>query len=166
MFEKGSLVVYGQTGVCEVSDITEKALIKNQKHLYYVLKPVYQPNNVIYAPVDSEKVLIRPVMTAKEADELISALPEISAKSGNADFTVEDYREFLSTSDVRELAKLAANIYQKKKLARIQKKKLGFSDEKYLNLAESLLFGELATALSIKPDDIHSYIANKINSAK
>lgn len=163
MFEKGSFVVYGQTGVCEVSDITEKVLIKNQKHLYYVLKPVYQQNNVIYAPVDSEKVLIRPVMTAKEADELICILPEITAESENADFTVEDYRKFLSTSDVRELAKLAANIYQKKKLARIQKKKLGFSDEKYLNLAESLLFGELATALGIDIENIRNYIEAKIN---
>ena len=163
MFEKGTLVVYGQTGVCEVSDVTEKALIKNQKHLYYVLKHVYQQNNVIYAPVDSEKVLIRPVMTAKEADELICILPEITAESENADFTVEDYREFLSTSDVRELAKLAANIYQKKKLACIQKKKLGFSDEKYLNLAESLLFGELATALGIDIENIRDYIEAKIN---
>ena len=76
---------------------------------------------------------------------------------------MEEYRAFFSTSDVRELARLAASIYKKKKTARAEKKKLGFSDEKYLILAENLLFGELATALEIDIDSIRDYIEERIN---
>ena len=62
MFQKGDKIVYGQTGVCIVEDVVEKALIKNEKKLYYLLKPLFQQNNVIYAPVDSDKVFMRHVI--------------------------------------------------------------------------------------------------------
>ncbi len=71
MFNKGDAVMYGQTGVCIVEDIVEKALVKNEKKIYYLLKPYYQQKNVIYAPVGSDKVNIRPVITTAEAESLI-----------------------------------------------------------------------------------------------
>ncbi len=39
MFQKGDKIVYGQTGVCIVEDVVEKALIKNEKKLYYLATP-------------------------------------------------------------------------------------------------------------------------------
>ena len=75
MFAKGEKIVYGSTVVCEVTDICEKELIRNQKRLYYVLKPLYQQNNIIYAPVENGKVFMRAVMSAAEADDLILKIP-------------------------------------------------------------------------------------------
>ena len=162
MFEVGEKIVYGQTGVCVVEDVTEKELIRNQKRLYYVLKPMFQQNNTIYAPVDSDKVYMRPVMTAQEAEELIEKIPEIKQKVQKGELSVEDYRAELSSHRSVGLIELTAIIYEKKKTAQSQKKKLGFSDEKYMHLAENLLFGELSVALNIPYEEVSQYIENKI----
>lgn len=39
MFVKGERIIHSQTGVFVIEDICEIELIKNQKRLYYVLKP-------------------------------------------------------------------------------------------------------------------------------
>ena len=77
MFNKGDKVIYGQTGVCVVEDIAQRELIKNVKRLYYKLKPIYQQNNIIYAPAQSDKVFIRSIISREEAEELISKMPDI-----------------------------------------------------------------------------------------
>ena len=164
MFAKGEKIVYGQTGVCEITDICEKALIKNQKMRYYVLKPLYQQNNIIYAPVDNNKIFMRPVMTKTEADALILKIPEIKENLKGGDLTPEECRMALADHTCDALVELTAKIYRKKKTAQSLKKKLGFSDEKYMHLAEGLLFGELASALEIPVDDVERYIGEKINN--
>ena len=78
MFNKGDKIVYGQTGVCIVEDIAQRELIKHVKRLYYKLRPIYQQNNIIYAPAESDKVLIRPVISKDEADALIKKMPEFA----------------------------------------------------------------------------------------
>lgn len=164
MFSKGEKVVYGQTGVCLVTDVCEKELIKGQKRTYYVLKPLNQENNTIYAPADSEKVFIRGVITCEEAEELISKIPEISESAEDFEDSKEEYRNCLSTHRCSDLVKLTSQIYRKKKTAQENRKKLGFVDEKYMNLAENLLFGELACALGLKPDEVKEYIADKLKN--
>lgn len=162
MFKKADIVVYGQTGVCEITDITEKTLIKNEKRLYYVLRPFYQQNNVIYAPVDSEKVFIRPVISKEDAENLILKIPAISEEAKDFEITAEECKEYITSHNIENLVMLTAKIYNKKKAVQAQKKKLGFSDERYMNLAEGLLFGELAAAIGIEPEQVPEYIKSKI----
>lgn len=162
MFLKGEKVVYGSTGVCVIEDICEKELIRNQKREYYVLKPLFQQNNVIYAPLTDGKVVMRPVMTAKEADELIAKIPEIKKKGSGRDFSKEDYRTEFLPHECTDLVMLTSVIYEKRKAAAENKKKLGFMDEKYMRLAEDLLFGELSVALDIPYDSVKDYIKEKI----
>ncbi len=162
MFSKGEKVVYGSTGVCVIEDICEKELIRNQKRQYYVLKPLFQQNNVIYAPLTDGKVVMRPVMTAKEADELIAKIPEIKEKGSERDFSKEDYRTEFLPHECTDLVMLTSVIYEKRKAAAENKKKLGFMDEKYMRLAEDLLFGELSVALDIPFDSVKDYIKEQI----
>jgi len=162
MFKIGDKIMYGQTGVCIVEDICEKTLIKNQKQLYYILKPIFQQNNVIYAPANSDKVFMRPVITKEQADEIIESIPEILNKMSDTEMSQEEYKAVIATHDCRDLVSLTARIYKKKKDANRLKKKLGFSDEKYMKLAENLLFGELSVALKIEYEDVIDYISRKI----
>lgn len=162
MFEVGDKIVYGQTGVCVVSDICEKALIKNQKKLYYVLRPERMTNNVIYAPVDSDKVFMRHIITKQQAEELISRIPEICENLTEETQTQEEYRADIATHNIDDLVSLTAKIYRKERTAKTQKKKLGFSDEKYMRKGEELLFGELASALEIPYEDVQKYIESKL----
>ena len=153
MFNKGDKVFYGQTGVCIVEDISEKALTKNIKRLYYTLKPLYQQNNVIYAPVDSDKVFIRAIISKAEAQKLVETVPELCKKVLDEQGE-EDYKKMFESHSCNELLELAVKIYSKKQAVKKAKKKLGFIDEKYLKRAEELLFGELATALDILTTEV------------
>ena len=150
MFSKGDKIFYGQTGVCVVEDISEKVLTKNLKKLYYTLRPLYQQNNVIYAPVESDKVFMREIISADEAEKLIKKVPELYCKALNGE-EKGDYQDYLESHSCEELLELAVIIYSKKQAAKRMKKKTGFIDEKYLRRAEELLFGELAAVLDIAP---------------
>ncbi len=153
MYNKGDKVFYGQTGVCVVEDVSEKTLTKNLKKLYYTLRPLYQQNNIIYAPVDSDKVFIRAIISKAEAQRLIKTVPEVYKKALDKQ-TEEDYKSALDSHSCDELLELAVKIYVKKQEVKKAKKKLGFIDEKYLHRAEELLFGELAAVLEIPIEEV------------
>ena len=79
MYRVGEKVVYGETGVCVVSEITKRKDPGTQSSkLYYTLKPIYQ-TCVIYTPVEGNKVFMRPVISKKEAMELIDSIPSKKA---------------------------------------------------------------------------------------
>ncbi len=162
MFNIGQKVLYGKTGVCEIADICQKELIKNQKRNYYILKPLYSDNSVIYAPMDSDKIFIRPIISKQEAEELISKIPEIIESISDRTLTVQEYEEILNTHKCEDLVKLTRKLYIKKKLAKENRKKTGFIDERYTALAEKLLFGELACALEIPITQVEDYIEKTI----
>lgn len=162
MFQKGEKIIYGQTGVCVVEDICEKAFIKNQSKTYYVLKPLGIDNNVIYAPIQGGKVFMRRLITKPEAESLIDSIPEIVNSIPEVDFTKEEYIEKINNHSLEELVSLTAVIYAKKLSATRLKKRLHNVDEKYLKIGENLLFGELAAVLEIEFDKVQEYIENKI----
>ena len=153
MFNKGDKVFYGQTGVCVVEDVSEKVLTKNIKKLYYTLRPIYQHNNIIYAPALSDKVFIRKIISKSQAQSLIKSVPELMNKELDGQ-TEEDYKAALESHSSEKLLELAVRIYAKKQAAKQIKKKPGFVDEKYLKRAEELLFGELAASLEIPIEEV------------
>ena len=81
--------------------------------------------------------------------------------------------------DIKEIEKLIGNtpmiridcihegikksIYTKKLQAESQNKKIGAVDERFLQKAEDLLFGELAVALEIPKEKVLDYISEKLN---
>ena len=151
MFNKGDKVIYGQTGVCVVEDIAQRELIKNVKRLYYKLKPIYQQNNIIYAPAQSDKVFIRSIISKEEAEELISKMPDIYKAALECEDT--DGEENKPTT-CEELAAVAVKIHRKKRAAKNAHRRLGFTDEKNLEHAEEMLFGELAEVLELDINEI------------
>ncbi len=166
LFKIGDKIVYGETGVCLVSDICEKEFIKKQKKLYYILKPVLSSGNVIYAPVNECKIPMRNIISKETAEELISSIPDILENSPEIDEqTFLDYKSEIVTHSPQKLVELTARIYNKKKIAQSLKKRLNAVDEKYMKIAENLLFGELAVVLEIELDDVPKYIESKIKSA-
>ena len=102
------------------------------------------------------------MITREEAEELISKIPEIIENGNSFDDSKEDYRTCLSSYRCSDLVKLTAQIYEKKKTAQENRKKLGFVDEKYMHLAEALLFGELACALKIPVENVKDYISKRL----
>ncbi len=154
MFKKGDMCIYGQTGVCTVEEISEKELIKGVKRLYYTLKPIYQSNNIIYAPAENGKVFMRELISKEELNRLMSEIPTLYNGALSSEDTEENYKSLIEEHTCEALITLAVKLHSKKRIAKSIKKKIGFTDEKYLKRAEDLLFGELAVVLDIAVEKV------------
>jgi len=163
MYEVDDLIMYGSTGVCRILDITTQ-VFNNEDKLYYVLEPLYQ-SGVIYAPVDNEKVFMRPVISEEEAKNLIDTIPEIHTeiyRNSSMQQLTKHYQSILDTHKCLDLLKLTKSIHQKKMDALAQNRHLGQIDKKFMKRAEELLFGEFAAALQISKDDVQEYIQKRL----
>ena len=169
MFGIGDIVVYANSGVCEVKDIaTPRSRAIEKGVLYYFLKPLYS-EGIIYCPVDNPKVFIRPVISKQEAQRLIDMIPTISAEAyhnRSTQLLSEHYGEAINSHNCVDLIELVMSIYQKKQALSEQKRKLGQVDERFMKRAQELLYGELAVALEIDKSEVESYIAACVEKAE
>lgn len=164
MFQPGELMVYGATGVCRVEEIT-RLPGGDRKRLYYLLKPLWQ-DGVIYAPVDSEKVPMRPVITREEAETLINQMPGMQAaicRGTTVQALAQQYQTAVREGGHQGLIEMMKSIYLKRGRAEAKNRRLGAVDERYMKQAERLLYGELAIALELPYDEVEGYIARRLD---
>ena len=154
MFKVGDYVVYGNTGVCKIEDIGPLSIGSSDKE-YYTLVPVYGRNSKLYTAVDSDKVVIRPIMTKQESDALINEMEEIDAlRIGDEKRREEIYKETMRTCDCKEWVRIIKTLYSRKMDRLSRGKKVTSSDERYLQMAEENLFGELAFSLQMPKEKV------------
>ena len=166
MFRIGQMIIYENMGVCEVMAYTtpmECPALSGMpsERKYYVLRHLYG-KGIIYTPVDSDKAFLRPVITREEAEQLLRLVPTLSGKAyyaRNLQSLRDHYRSAISTHDCRELLLLTMSIQQKRIAAEANGKRIGQIDEKYMHQAEEQLFGELAVALDIAPEEVPERLA-------
>lgn len=169
MYKAGDMIVYGGTGVCRVVDIMVPEFAKKTSgREYYELEPVYE-KGTIYAPVDSDKIMMRYVMEKEEADSMIDMIPEIQVEEFREKSTqklTEHYKSRIKNQDCKDLICVIRSAHEKKQKAEKANKKFGQIDKKFMKKAESLLYGELAVALDIERDDVRSYIESRVDGKK
>lgn len=167
MFKPGEIIVYGNTGVCRIMEITKPNLPGVDKEReYYLLSPLFQDGK-IYSPVDNTKVFMRPVINKQQAEELIDMIPELQTKqisTTSSQQLSERYQEYFNTHNCTDLLELIMSIYAKKQHQLSQKHKVGQIDERYMRKAEDLLYGELAIALDITPKAVPDFIAARLKN--
>lgn len=152
MFDVQSMVIYGVVGVCEVKDISVPP-IKGIDGQYYFLQPVYDDKGIIYSPVDSNKAMIRQVISKKEAEKLISA-----AKNCYKDDLLNEkvmpmqYDEMIKSQDVYQLMHLVRGLYNIKNERAKDLRKMKSVDSRTLQMARKLLYGELSVAMGVEFD--------------
>ena len=67
MYEVGDMIVYGRTGICEVTEITTLKMDGVPKDkLYYILRPVREKRGKVFTPVDNEKIVMRRVISKED----------------------------------------------------------------------------------------------------
>lgn len=167
MYQKGDLVVYGATGVCKVEGFGNPDPRDRSGRQFYLLKPLYQ-DGIIYTPMEGGKVSMRPVMSPEEAQRLISLIPDLHPevfRERTLQLLAQRYQSLLQSGDCRVLLELTMSVYQKRRQAEQQNRRLGMVDERYGRQAERLLFGELAVALDIPIDNVPNYISSQMEQA-
>ena len=104
MYHTGEFIVYGTSGVCEVTAVGQPAFARDEGRLYYTLTPVYG-TETIYIPVDSP-VFMRPVISREQAEALIESIPAIEEDSFTTHslrLASEHYQAALQSHDCHEL---------------------------------------------------------------
>ena len=164
MFSINDYIIYGRTGVCKITDIKKVKFGTGDEKEYYIIKPIFDKNATIYAPIDSKAIKIKPVMTIEEVKDLIKNIPDeetIWIEDNN--LRKEEYTKIIKNGNRNELVKLLKTLHLKKEDQDKIGKKLNINDEKIMNDAEKLLHEELALVLNIKLEDVVPFIIGKLN---
>lgn len=150
------LVMHDTAGVCRIAGETT---MDGMPGTYYVLTPLYMNGATFYTPKNSDKVRVRPVMSAEEARALIDRLPDVSPLTfSSPNEQRSSCAAILKSGDSYQLAQLTKTLYQDQLRRTRQNRRTGIGDTTALKKAENLLFGELATALEIPYEDVLEFI--------
>lgn len=164
MYQKGDYVVYGCKGVCEVSEVTMLKMDRNAPEKpYYILEPCFQRESRIFTPVNSEKTVIRPILSRDAAEELIDDIPNIEEVwCANDKMREEQYRDIMKNCECRGWVRIIKSLYIRRQERLQNKKHLAVSDERYLKNAEDHLYAELSLALKIPREKVEEYIMSRV----
>lgn len=164
MFNIGDTVLYGATGVCQVTGKTERE-IGNQKKEYFVLKPLSADKCTVFVPTDNEKLLCkaRQILSREEIIDIIHRVPACD------DIWIEDekqrketFSEIMHSGDRLRLMLLVRTLYRRSKQRASEGKRLHIGDERLLNEAERLLHNEFSAVLGISADSVADFITENI----
>lgn len=164
-FHVNDYIFHGGSGVCVVEDICipkhMQRLGKTRK--YYRLHPLYEANSVIYTPIDNTTSIVRRILSKSEAIELIRRIPSLETLWIDDEKQREEtYRTALRTNNCYEWMRVIKTLYERGEARKKDGKRPWQSDEKYLQLAEDLLYGELAVPLGIPKSEVRSHIVGQV----
>jgi CarD family transcriptional regulator len=163
MLKINDCVIYGSQGVCQVEDIRKIKFHSDPcAREYYVLKPVWVENSIVYIPTENRILTekIRPVLTPEEVDQVILSVKDQSMEwIADRKLRSARFQEILSKHDEHDLLLLAGCLYWR---AQESPKKLSFSDEKVLKTAEKIIEQEFSFSLRIGAQSVGDYIRQKL----
>ena len=164
MFEIGTYVVYGNTGICKIEDVTTLDIPgANAERQYYVMSPIREQGSRDYLPVDNTKVVLREVISKDEALQLIDNITEIGLlEVDNDKLREEKYKELARRSDCASWITIIKTIYLRKQERIAQGKKITATDDRYYKMAVEHLYSELGFALDKEPSEVEEFIIERI----
>ena len=163
----GDYLMHENSGVCQVTDISEMALTgKGSEQLYYSLTPVFQKGSKIFTPVEA-KVRIRDVKSEEEMKELLDEAKDIEIiEEENNKVRAEIFKEMIDAFDPHVLAKVVKTVYVRKQRRIAAGKKVMSSDERVMQVAGKKLFEEMAFAMQKERSEVEAAFFGCIEGAK
>lgn len=163
MFKVDDYIIYGRTGVCQVTEIRNGKSMGNAGTDYYVLNPVFESNSVIMTPVDNEKIFMREVISKKEILSVIGLVAEEETVWIDDDKTrSEKFKSSIKAGICEEWIRVIKTIHLKIEERKSIGKKISQADEGILREAKKLLYEEFSLVLEILPEEVENFIYKKI----
>lgn len=166
MYQKGDYVVYGTKGVCLIEDVTMldwgADCISSEK-LCYKLTPRFVKGSTIYAPVENEKTVIRSVMSREEAQAVLNRVKQLETLWVKDEKEREaSYRRALLSGNSMEWSRIVKTLYLRKQERQKTGKRMTCIDERYLHIAENILFGEMSLPLKLTVKEVEEKYLERI----
>jgi CarD family transcriptional regulator len=159
MYNIGDLIIYSAHGICKIDDICEKT-ISGSTTMYYVLHPIDNSKQLsISIPVNNDKVIMLDLLKKEEAHEILESFQEpgiLWNDKPNLRYTL--YNNIVNTGDRKEIAKVVNTLLRKQNEAELHGKKLYEQDRKLLDMAQNILFKEMAISLNTTWEDINEMV--------
>lgn len=165
MLNIGECVIYGSHGLCKVRDILVPSFLERGKEKqYYMMISAVDAGSVLYVPVDGAEDKIREVMSADYAEGLMDEIEEIEEvelpEGKKAEATI---LEIIKHNVADEMMGLVKSLRKIKAIREAEGKKFATLNEKYLNIAEKLLYTEMAFSLQTEKDDIKRRVIRELS---
>lgn len=165
MLNVGECVIYGSHGLCRVRDILIPSFLERGKEKeYYQMISAVDAGSVLYVPVDGADDKVRDVISADDAEELIDDIEyaeELELPEGKK--AEPAIMEVIKRNVADEMMSLVKSLRKIKAVREAEGKKFAALNEKYLNIAEKLLYTELAFSLETEKDDIKRRVLDELS---
>jgi len=156
MYKINDYIIYKRE-VCKINDILPK-FFKNMD--YYLLSPLSDETLTIKVPINNKE--IRNLITKKEIDKIIEAIPNIEPITSDTKSLEGIYKDLLSVGTHEALIKIIKTTYLRNKERIDSNKKTTDKDNYYFNLAEKYLYGEFQIVLNLTYDETKAYVTKKV----
>ena len=152
MFAIGETVIYGSIGICKVDEISKNKLTGVMRE-YYVLRPVDTDKNVIYVPVDNEKLTsrMRVIPTKKEMKCLLEKVPgeKVEWIDNNIE-RAQVYRDIVADGDIMMNIRLLRTLHARNLSLMDADRRLPKTDERICKDCSKLIASELSYILELE----------------
>ncbi len=159
MFQVGDKVAYPMHGAGIIEGV-EKRCILGEEHKYYVLKLSIGNVQVLVPTANIEKIGVRYVVSADEADEVIRCFSECDDEQEDGNWN-KRYRENIEKLKIGKLLEVAR--ITKILILKDQKKSLSNAERKMLNYAKSALISELGLSKDMEYQKVEQLLMEKIS---
>ncbi len=165
MFEVGDYIIYGNNGVCKITNVGPMDMPGVPKSkLYYTMTPCYIRDSSIFTPVDNDRVVMRKVMSRQEAEKFLETAEDIDKLDIKEEkHREQEYKAAILTCDPTVLVGIIKTIQDRMQDRIAEGKKVTASDTKYIHIAEDSLYGELAISFDMEKDDVKAYVKDRID---
>ncbi|WP_029230824.1 CarD family transcriptional regulator [Butyrivibrio sp. VCB2006] len=154
MLNIGECVIYGSHGLCQVREILVPSFLERGKEKqYYMMISAVDAGSVLYVPVEGAEDKIREVISADYAEDLIDDIEEVEEVELPEGKKAEPVvLEIVKRNVAEEMMGLVKSLRRIKATREAEGKKFATLNERYLNMAEKLLYTELAYSLETEKD--------------
>ena len=164
MFERDEYVFHESGGVCKIADICY-APLENMPadRQYYVIKPLHDPNSVIYMPVDSTGIFLRRLLSRDEAQALLDRIPSVEwIEEPNAKQLRAKYIEAMHRYDPEEWVRVIKTVYRRIQMQTSPSRRISDTERSFAENAKRHLHTELALALGLPEREMEAYICEHV----
>ena len=158
MAKAGDIVVY-RRDVCKVKGLAKK--YRNDED-YYILSPLDDDTLTVYTTIANAKKLFRPVISRKEAKELIERIPSIEPVEVGDRMIETVYKELIHSDEHEDLVRIIKTAYLRSEAKLKKGLRRSEKDKMYFRMAEKMLYSELAASLEKTYDETEEYVVTQV----